>query len=265
MKTQYTVSPAVVDWIINQVGSSETLIDPLNSLKEWKDGVKSPTFNEIQKMSQKTHIPLGYFFLTKPPEEKIELLKYRTIASEEFEKPSRELVDTITNMEQIVEWTSTHLQTENSEPNPIVGELKGQTDSQTIANFIRVTLGLSLNWFEQTETPFNYLRKKISATGVIVMMNGVVRNNTHRTLDINEFRAFTIIDQFSPLIFINATDSAGGRLFSLLHEFAHICLGTNNLFNDRHATTRVETICNAVTAEILVPTALFDAKWESFG
>jgi Zn-dependent peptidase ImmA (M78 family) len=57
-------------------------------------------------------------------------------------------------------------------------------------------------------------------------------------------------------------------LFSLLHEFVHICLGVDDLFNDRHSTvkgvSKLEILCNAVAAEILVPTNLFYSTWESF-
>ncbi|MGE4585603.1 MAG: hypothetical protein AB7C91_13215 [Sphaerochaeta sp.] len=65
----------------------------------------------------------------------------------------------------------------------------------------------------------------MSEAGVIVMMNGVVRNNTHRPLSIEEFRAFALIDSFAPLIFINATDSASGRLFSLFMNSSISALG----------------------------------------
>ncbi len=166
MKMQYTVSPIVVDWMINQVESREALVDPLRILKEWRDGVRVPTFNEIHKVAKKTHIPLGYFFLERPPKEKLELLEYRTIISSRYEKPSRELLDTITDMEQIVDWTRSYLQAENFEPNPIVGKLRGQTDKQTIANFIRDVLGLSLNWFKETETPFSYIRKNFQNSSI---------------------------------------------------------------------------------------------------
>jgi Zn-dependent peptidase ImmA (M78 family) len=89
-------------------------------------------------------------------------------------------------------------------------------------------------------------------------MNGIVRENTHRPLSIDEFRAFTIVDEYAPLIFINAADSPDGRLFSLLHEFAHVCLGRDNLFNDLHpgrSADSIETLCNAASAEILVPSS----------
>lgn len=194
-------------------------------------------------------------------------MEYRTIASAESGNASRDLIDTITDMEQIVDWTRSYLISEDSEVNPIVGKLKDETDITFIAGYIRTVLGLSINWFEMTENSFNHLRSRMSETGILVMMNGVVRNNTYRPLNIDEFRAFTVIDEYAPLIFINATDSESGRLFSLLHEFVHICLGMNNLFNDRYSTfngvNNLETLCNAVAAEILVPSSLFGSTWNT--
>lgn len=265
MKATYAVSPEVVEWVISQVGEHT---EPLKSLNQWKTGEKIPTFNEIQDISKKTRIPLGYFFLKTPPKEEIKLLEYRTIASEEFDNPSRDLIDTIADMEEIVDWTRDYLIAEGSEINPIVGKLKHETNVMVMAEYIREVLGLSIDWFKTTANSFNYLRDTISEAGVLVMMNGVVRNNTHRPLDINEFRAFTLIDEFAPLIFINAADSASGRLFSLLHEFVHICLGVDNLFNDNRYSTfngvkKQETLCNAVAAEILVPASLFGSIWDA--
>lgn len=267
MKARYTVSPAVVDWVIGKMGGHKTPFKSLDRLRQWRTGAKNPTFNEIQDISKKTRIPLGYFFLQTPPKEEIKLMEYRTIASAESVNPSRELIDTIADMEQIVDWTRDYLIAEGSENNPIVGKLKDETDIAVIAGYIRKFLGLSIDWFERTENSFNHLRSRMSEAGVIVMMNGVVRSNTHRPLNIEEFRAFTLIDTFAPLIFINATDSASGRLFSLLHEFAHVCLGVDNLFNDRYSTSHsvnnLETLCNAVAAEILVPASLFGSSWNT--
>lgn len=93
------------------------------------------------------------------------------------------------------------------------------------------------------------------------MMNGVVGKNTHRALDINEFRAFTMVDEWAPLVFINAADSNGARLFSLLHEAAHIWLGVDDLYNDRHnrinGVSAVEIMCNAVAASCLCQNLFF--------
>ena len=97
------------------------------------------------------------------------------------------------------------------------------------------------------------------------MLNGVVGQNTHRSLAIEEFRAFTLIDEYAPLIFINSNDSSNGKLFSLLHEAAHIWLGRDNFYNDRYGAGKdissLERVCNSVAAEIIVPNNRFITEW----
>lgn len=272
MRVTYNISQDILDWVISQTSSYGVHPKTLPMIKEWQRGTKIPTYNQIEVASRDTRIPLGYFFLKTPPTENIPLLEYRTIKSQEFEQPSRDLLDTIEEMEQIIDWTKNNLRAEGAEGNPVIGELKGVTDIDTISTYIRDTLELEENWFENTKDAgdsFRKLKIAMNAVGVIVMMNGIVRSNTHRPLDVNEFRAFTIIDEYAPLIFINANDSINGRLFSLLHEFVHICLGVNNLFNDRYSfgksVSLVETISNAATAEVLVPNTIFLCKWNKSG
>jgi len=269
MRVNYNISQDILDWVVKQTASDVVLPKTLPMIKEWQKGIKTPTYNQIKAVSRDTRIPLGYFFLKTPPEEKIKLLEYRTVKNQEFEQPSRDLVDTIEEMERIIEWTNDNLKAEGADMNPVVGKLKKVTDVNAIARYIRNVLGLEDRWYEESQNPgdsFRKLRSVISATGTIVMMNGIVRGNTHRPLDVDEFRAFTIIDDYAPLIFINANDSINGRLFSLLHEFVHICLGVNDLFNDRYGTginvSSVEITCNAVAAEILVPNKFFLSAWK---
>ncbi|MDR1546736.1 MAG: ImmA/IrrE family metallo-endopeptidase [Deltaproteobacteria bacterium] len=101
------------------------------------------------------------------------------------------------------------------------------------------------------------------------MMNGIVGSNPRRSLNLEEFRAFTLIDEYAPLIFINAKDSTAGRIFSLIHELVHLGLGINSLFYDDRTSdingyTGTERICNAVAAEILVPIESFKVMWEKY-
>ena len=78
-----------------------------------------------------------------------------------------------------------------------------------------------------------------------------------------------MVDKWAPLIFINSADSGSAKLFSLLHELAHIWIGLDDLFNDLHnrtdRTRSVETICNAVAGELLVPKHIFLEKWDVSG
>lgn len=267
MRTEVNIEPSILRWVAENTKANKIPPAIFEYIEQWVAGTKTPTFNQVEKVSTATGIPIGYFFLKQPPKEDLSILEYRTVDSINNENPSRNLIETIHDMGRIQDWMREYMISENALKLFFVG---AQNNAADITNSIRDILKIDKNWFEtmeSAESSFNYIRSLISDCGVIVMMNGVVGNNTHRPLDIEEFRAFTLVDQYAPLIFINSKDSTNGRLFSLLHEFAHVLLGTNNFFNDRYSTEvqvgKNEIICNAVAAEILAPDILFIEKWSS--
>ena len=205
-----------------------------------------------------------------PPVEQIELLEYRTVDSIQLANPSRNLIDTIHEMENVQDWMKDYRQELGYDVLPVVGCMKGIKEVNIIVDKIRNDLELEDTWYEKCKDPreaFNYIRRQLEECGVLVMMSGIVGSNTHRTLDVNEFRAFAKVDEWAPLIFINTTDSNGAKLFSLLHEVAHIWLGEDDLFNDRHnridGVSATEVMCNAVTGELIVPKSVFLDKWNA--
>ena len=143
----------------------------------------------------------------------------------ELKNPSRNLIDTLHDMDQVQTWMHEYLVSEANSPLAFVGDLKSVSSFEMFAQKVRSLLGISYEWY----------------------------------------RAFSVIDAYAPLIFINFNDSINGRLFSLLHEFSHICIGENSLFNDRYSNgkkvNKTETLCNAVAAEILVPQTAFINSW----
>lgn len=268
MRVDVTISKDILDWVMSRIHLEDISSTVAQRLLQWYNGEKTPTFNQIEEASRATGIPLGYFFLTTPPKEALPLLDYRTVDSLELQKPSRNLIDTIHNMEQIQEWAKEELVRSGTSVLPFVGSLANSSQHVEFVAEIREILNLPIDWFSHSKNPddsFKYIRSKISDAGVIVMMNGIVGNNTHRPLAIDEFRAFALVDPYAPLVFINSNDSTSGRLFSLLHELVHILMGMNNFYNDRYSAhgqiNPAETICNAVAAEIIVPDVLFVSKW----
>lgn len=265
-----TIQPEIIRWALSQT-QEEKLGDKLmNNITQWLNGTKTPTFNQIEDFSKKANIPLGYFFLQTPPVEQIELLEYRTVDSIQLANPSRNLIDTIHEMENVQDWMKDYRQELGFDVLPVVGCMKDVKDTQTVVDRIRKDLELETTWFEKcsdSREAFGYIRRLLEMSGVVVMMNGVVGKNTHRALDINEFRAFVIVDEWAPLIFINAADSNGARLFSLLHEVAHIWIGVDDLYNDRRNRTdgvsATEVMCNAVAGELIVPESVFLDKWNN--
>ena len=264
------VHAPVIDWIMQNIHEDQVAPDVLDQLSAWKTGEKQPTLKQLEAMSRKTRIPFGYFLLQTPPDEDIALAEYRTIGSKRRQKPSRELIDILDQMTAIQDWMRNELRREQSDALPFVGCCSLHDYATEIAQRIRDALALKTNWYREgknAEDNFNHLRNTLAQHGLLIFTGGKVGANTHRPLDVKEFRAFTLVDAYAPLIFINTTDTANGRLFSLLHETVHVWLGKNSLFNnsewsDEHVSL-LEQKCNAVAAELLVPAADFSEIWES--
>ncbi|MCR5338311.1 MAG: ImmA/IrrE family metallo-endopeptidase [Lachnospiraceae bacterium] len=262
------IQPAVINWALSQTKEEQLGIKLMDNIRRWLDGSKTPTFNQIEDFSRKANIPLGYFFLQTPPVEEIKLLEYRTVDSIELANPSRNLIDTIYEMENVQDWMRDYRQDADFDVLTFVGSLKGKTDVKAIADQIRADLDMQIDWYDHKGTiseAFNYVRGLLEYSGVLVMLNGIVGKNTHRALSVDEFRAFAMVDEWAPLIFINSADSEGAKLFSLFHELVHIWIGENDLYNDRRNSKNVkdiEILCNAVASELMVPQDAFLEAWK---
>lgn len=267
-EVRINVNPAIFEWALHNINFDELNTKTKDEFMLWMSGKKDPTFKQLEHFSSETRIPFGYFFLNKPPVEQMKLLEYRTVDSIEIKQPSRNLIDTVHDMENIQEWMRDYVKNADLSVLDYIGIYNDTDGVANIVDGIRNKLSLTKEWFLESASTwdsFKLLRDRLEKIGTIVMMNGIVGNNTHRPLNLNEFRAFTLIDKYAPLIFINANDSSNGRLFSLVHEMIHIWLGENSFYNDNQRNTygisKLETICNAVAAELLVPFDLFNIKW----
>jgi len=264
------VNPTILNWLMQEAQQGNVGSSIIDLIKEWISGEKEPTFSQIEKVSKKINIPFGYFFLEKPPLEKCKIVDFRTVDSISIHNPSRDLIDTVDLMSGIQEWMAEYNKENGASEYKFVGSIKTTDSVIPAAKTIREDLNLRLNWFEDfrnAREAFNSLRNTIADIGVIVMMNGIVGNNTHRTLNVSEFRAFALTDPYAPLIFINSRDADNGKLFSLLHELVHVWIGKDNFYNDVYGVSqkvsKEEQFCNAVAAEILVPDSIFIDEWSN--
>lgn len=264
MADTFVISPAVLDWVKCAIDISTLPEKQQNQLLKWSEREDEPTFKELVEFSKKAKIPLGYLFLSQAPEEEIELIEFRTVNSSKFQTPSRDFIDTYYEMKTVQDWMMNYMEDAGEDDLPYPGYLKGCSNIGIIVNYIRDLLDLKADEpikASQSKV-FNSLRKKISDLGIMVMQNGVVGANTHRSLELDEFRGFALFDKKAPLIFINAKDSYAGRSFTLLHELVHILLGCSDLYNSFDGSKKhEESIANAVAAELLLPTEVFKEEW----
>lgn len=253
------ISSEVIEWAIAHGEKSEDELREKYRLDAWKNPQSDrdlPTFKQIQDFSRDTRIPFNYFFKKEAPTEDNTFVKFRTINNSAVQ-PSRRLIDTIHTMESRQEWMKQYLLEQNDQIhfeflNRINDNMNPAMASESILKLLK--LGETVQSSMTDDDFFTTLRSNISALGIMVMQNGIVGTNTHRPLDVDEFRAFVLVDEVTPLIFINSADSKKAKIFSLIHELVHALLGHNEVLNvSPEDDVLSERWINQVTINVLMP------------
>ena len=161
------------------------------------------------------------------------------------------------------EWMRDFVIEEGQKPLAFIKSATLRTNPAKVAVEMRNILSLTDGWANKVSSwaeALSRLRKAIEDAGVMVVINGVVGNNTYRRLDVAEFRGFALVDEYAPLIFINGRDSTSAKMFTIIHELSHLWLGYEGVSNCdelQPVKTDVEEFCNRVAAEFLVPSDEF--------
>lgn len=265
--------PEVLRWARERAGLGvEGLAKKLGTDPERVRGWETSgriTVAQADKLARHTHTPLGYLYLPEPVADRLPIADFRTGKERPSSRPSLELLDTIRTMQRRQAWLRDELIENGHEPLPFVGSARLDTPVRRVAASIREALGLDRGWASASGTwreALRGLRDRIEAAGVTVVINGIVGNNAHRPLDPAEFRGFALVDAYAPLIFINGADFTSAQMFTLVHELVHVWIGAGGVSNFdamEPRPHRVETFCNAVAAEVLVPEEEIRAMWSS--
>ena len=237
-------------------------------LSEWQAGEASPTLKQLEKFAAATKSPIGYFFLSEPPEERLPVADFRTVADASQVSPSPDLLDTLYMMQRRQAWMREALVDAEADPLAFVGSARLVDEPGAVGREMRRALDFDGGWASEVRSwqdAVSELRRAVERLGVMAVINGVVGNNTHRQLDVEEFRGFALADPYAPLIFVNGADAKSAQMFTLAHELAHIWLGEEGLSGFEFLLpggTDVEEWCNRAAAEFLAPARELMARWE---
>ena len=265
--TRVPINPELLKWACERSRiDHEDLVAKFKKLPEWESGETQPTLKQIEAFARAVHVPVGYLFLSQPPEEPVPIPDFRTFAGQAVTRPSPNLLDTIYTCQERQSWYRDFVRVARQPELAFVGSATVETPPETVAADMSQTLGFDLAARRDCPTWTDALRLFIlqaDEAGVLVMVSGVVMSNNRRRLDAAEFRGFALSDALAPLIFINGADTKAAQMFTLAHELAHLWLGATALSNlgaaPRPGFRREEVWCNAVAAELLVPLAVLRA------
>jgi Zn-dependent peptidase ImmA (M78 family) len=268
MSERVKIQPELLQWAQERAElDTAELCSKFPKYKEWISGETSPTFKQLEEFAAHAYVPLGYLLLSEPPEETLSIPDFRTVTNRKVKRPSPHLLDTIHAAQLRQSWMREFLIERKEPPLKFIGSCNIGESPDVVATAIRRTLNLEPHWsrrLDSWEEALRILIQKTEEADVLVMINGVVENNTHRPLDVEEFRGFALVDTYAPLIFVNGSDAKAAQMFTLTHELAHLLLGQGGVsgFDDLHPSEhKVESFCNRVAAEFLVPELELREVW----
>ena len=265
--TEALITPKVLTWARKRSGlDSGQLAHRLNvrpeAIEAWEGSERRPTFRQAQNLARTLHVPFGYLFLSEPPVQNLPIPDRRTLASQKSQVPSPELLDVLNDMLSKQQWYREHREAEVviSEPSQ-VGRFGVADSAEAVAEHIRDAIRLeeARNQAHNWDDFLSGLSRGLENSGVMVMRSGIVGNNTHRPLSVEEFRGFVLNDDVAPLVFLNARDSACAQTFTLAYESALVWVGESGVSDADYRSALedqddyVAQFCNQVAAEILSP------------
>ena len=268
------VRPEILRWAVQRAGySEEKAVEAFPKLQDWLSGEKKPTISQLQNFASKFFVPFGYLFLQQIPKETIPFPMFRGEAgqSNHFDL---NVFDTVMNVQSRQDWLENYLTENEIETCQLVGSIDISTPiSETVAH-LRKALQLEPRWsfgLMRVDMALSILSQRLEDAGIFLVFNGVVGNNTHRALKVSECRGFALVNHTAPYIFVNSSDSKYAQVFTLIHETAHIMLGTSagHAGDGFIVHDLVEDYCDRVAAEFLVPAEILrdvwndDIKWAS--
>lgn len=268
--SRVAVDREVLRWAVHRSGLElDDLEQRFPRIRQWAAGESHPTLRQLESLAKVTLTPLGFFFLAQPPEERLPIPHFRTVHDETAGKPSPDLLESIQIMQRRQAWMRDFLSEQGQSELPFVRSARPEEQPRSIVQRMLGTLGLDAGWAaaERTWTEaLRTMREAIEDAGILVMVSGIVGNNTHRKLDPTEFRGFVLVDGFAPLVFVNGADGKAAQMFTLAHELAHVFFGSSAAFDLREmqpADDPMEQACNRVAAEFLVPERELRRIWPS--
>ena len=263
------INPELLQWARGRAGRGlQDLEGKFPKLSSWETGEVQPTLKQVEAFARAVHVPVGYLFLSTPPEEALPIPDFRTVADQAVASPSPDLLDMIYACQERQSWYREYARVLGQSNLAFIGSATHDMRPETVADRMRETLSFQVAARRESLTWEDALRMFIrcaDSAGVLVMVSGVVISNNHRRLDPSEFRGFALSDPVVPLVFDNGADAKTAQMFTLAHELAHLWLGTSGLSDagmkpEQHSRNE-EVWCNAVAAEFLVPLGGLRDEW----
>jgi Zn-dependent peptidase ImmA (M78 family) len=255
-------NPKLLKWARTSINysleaASTKLNIELHNLLAFENGEIHPPFSLLRKMSEVYKRPLSVLYLPQIPRDFMPMKDYRRLTGDKRIPFSPELSILIRETTERLLAIKEIMEDEETEELDFVGSFAIADDEKTIANNIRTVLGINeLATFSSRQEALNQWIEKVEDIGIFVFQTG---NEVGKKINVNEARGFVISDKLAPFIFLNEDDAKAARIFTLVHELAHLWLNESGVSNIGFRNINfseydpLEVKCNKIAANVLLP------------
>jgi Zn-dependent peptidase ImmA (M78 family)/DNA-binding XRE family transcriptional regulator len=265
--TKALIKPALLVWTRNR--AKVTLEDAAKAagveaevVQAWEKGTDAPTLNKLRALAAKYHFPLAIFYLAEPPQDFAPLRDFRRLPDAEARDIGANLAYHIRNAYERRELALELYEDLREQARPFPLRARPTDNPENVGKAIREFLGIDADLQTRAarqQRAFDFWRRRLEDKNILVF----VVSGPHYSVELKEMRGFAIAKDPLPVIVVNGRDnSQGGKVFTLLHELAHIILGESALSNGAGDSgtlseeRKIERFCDAVAAAAIMPREL---------
>lgn len=267
------IQPSVLRWARASQGYSIDDValhlkrDP-DEILAWETGQSAPTYAQLEKLAYSLYKrPLAVFFLPEPPPEPDVKQEFRTLPDFEIDQLA---ADTRYQLR-----LAHALQISLRELNDGVNlasrlifrdiELTAKANIKKVAvairSYLNISLGDQASW-KSSDDALKTWRNAIEESGIYVFKHALKQKS---------ISGFCLADHEFPIIYLNNSTTKTRQIFSLFHELAHLLLNVNAITKLDVSyieylpkkEQNIEKFCNALAAELLIPSVDFEEQLKS--
>lgn len=265
---QLPINAQVLVWARKRAGFSiAELSKGFKKLEAWEKGSESPTYPQLEELSDKLKLPIAVFFFPDPPESEPLSESFRTLSASQIESMPRRVGYLLRKAKAMQLNLKELVGPGNPASKQIVHDISFDSDSEltSIVTIVRDYLGVQvedqLKWSDPDEA-LKHWRTALADTGVFVFKDAFKADG---------YFGFCLYDDEFPLIYVNNTSTKTRQIFTLFHELSHLLFGTSgfdpiggNLSSELDpSAARIESFCNQFASHFLVPEDKFEELREN--
>jgi len=255
-------NPDVLQWARKVIGlprhiAAERIGVKEDVLDQWEKGEVKPTLGQLRHAARVYRKPLATLLLAQLPKHESPIkADFRLLLENQGREWSTELHLALLRVQMQHDVAIQLARLDDNLPPPI--EL-----SLTIDDDVEVSSEIVRDWLEESAPrPVNSYGKRDFSQWITLIEVKTILVTQATGISLEEMRGCSISEEPFPTILLNANDSPNGRLFTLIHELAHILLHAGGICDqedrfveDSGEKERIERFCNALAAAVLIPRA----------